>query len=206
MPSPKALAVSLSERQQYLLEQIAGRRTNPYRLVQRAQSILFAAFGINNTEIGQQLQLHRHQVRYWRQRWQESSERLHSLEREGISDQALTQQMLLVLSDEQRPGGPAKFSVEQIVQIVAVACELPECSERPISHWTPRELASEVVKRGIVETISPRSVGRFLKRGKESNRIAVAIGDGADSTNSTEFKQQVDKVCQLHLQAPELAA
>jgi hypothetical protein len=54
---------------------------------------------------------------------------------------------------------------EQIVQIVAVACEQPESSRRPISHWTPRELAQEVVKRGIVQEISPRSVGRFLKGG-----------------------------------------
>ena len=70
-----------------------------------------------------------------------------------------------MLSDEQRPGGPAKFSLEQIVQIVAVACEQPQSSIRPINHWTPRELAQEVVKRGIVQEISPHSVRRFLKRG-----------------------------------------
>ncbi len=70
-----------------------------------------------------------------------------------------------MLSDEQRPGGPAKFSLEQIVQIVAVACEQPATSGRPISHWTPTEIAQEVVKRGIVQEISPRSVARFLKRG-----------------------------------------
>ncbi len=54
---------------------------------------------------------------------------------------------------------------EQIVQIVAVACEQPQSSIRPVSHWTPRELAQEVVKRGIVQEISPRSVARFFKRG-----------------------------------------
>ncbi len=75
------------------------------------------------------------------------------------------QKLVMVLSDEQRPGGPGKFSLEQVVQIVAVACEQPTSSRRPISHWTPRELAAEVVKRGIVEEISPRSVGRNLKRG-----------------------------------------
>jgi putative transposase len=69
------------------------------------------------------------------------------------------------LSDEQRSARRAKFSLEQIVQIVAVACEQPESSRRPISHWTPKELAAEVVKRGIVQEISPGSVGRFLKRG-----------------------------------------
>ena len=71
-----------------------------------------------------------------------------------------------VLSDKFRPGTKAKLSVEQITLIVALACELPASSGSPISHWTPRELTQEAVKRGIVEQISPRSVGRFLKRGR----------------------------------------
>ncbi len=62
------------------------------------------------------------------------------------------------------PDAPT-FSAEQVVQIVALACEPPPDSDRPVSHWTPRELAEEAVTRHIVPTISPRSVGRFLKRG-----------------------------------------
>jgi hypothetical protein len=50
-------------------------------------------------------------------------------------------------------------------RLVAIACEDPGQSERPVTHWTRKELADEAVKRGIVEQISPRSVGRFLKRG-----------------------------------------
>ena len=73
-----------------------------------------------------------------------------------------------VLTDTPRPGTPATFTAAQIVQIVAVACEPPEESGRPISHWTPREVADEVRKRGIVETISTRSVGRFLKSGRST--------------------------------------
>ena len=71
-----------------------------------------------------------------------------------------------VLTDTPRSGTPATFTAEQIVQIVAVACEPPAESGRPISHWTPREVADEVRKRGIVETISTRSVGRCLKSGR----------------------------------------
>ena len=61
---------------------------------------------------------------------------------------------------------PYIYSPEQIVQIVAVACEPPEKSGRPISHWSARELADEVKKRQIVKDISPRTVGRFLKTGR----------------------------------------
>ena len=51
------------------------------------------------------------------------------------------------------------------VFIIGVACELPEESGRPVTHWTPRELADEVIQRGIVESISPRHVDRVLKGG-----------------------------------------
>jgi hypothetical protein len=67
------------------------------------------------------------------------------------------------LQDAPRPGAPTTFRAEQWCQIIALACEPPEASGRPISHWTPRELADEARKRGIVETISERHVGRFLK-------------------------------------------
>lgn len=165
MPSPHALTINVSQRHQQLLQQITRCKTNSYRLVQRAQLVLLAAAGMKNIMIAKQLQLSRTSVRQWRQRWLESAEQLQSAQVEGINDSELTQKLVAVLTDEQRPGGPAKFSLEQIVQIVAVACEQPASSGRPISHWTPRELAQEVVKRGIVQEISPRSVGRFLKRG-----------------------------------------
>ena len=46
-----------------------------------------------------------------------------------------------------------------------MACEKPEESGRPVTHWTNREIADEVMKRGIVEQISPRHAARFLKKG-----------------------------------------
>jgi transposase len=69
------------------------------------------------------------------------------------------------LEDDGRSGTPSKFTAEQLTQIIAVACESPEESDRPVTHWTPSELADEVKQRGIVESISPRHVDRVLKRG-----------------------------------------
>jgi putative transposase len=125
---------------------------------------LLANQGLSNTVISQKVNLHRHQVRYWRQRWQTAEQHLKELESEGISQKQLLGEVHATLEDEPRSGAPSTFTVEQIVAIVAVACEVPEGSGRPISHWTPRELAEEVVRRGIVSSISPRSVRRFLKR------------------------------------------
>jgi putative transposase len=50
-----------------------------------------------------------------------------------------------------------------------MACEKPEKSGRPISQWTSREIAAEIMKRGIVDTISARHSARILKK-KASNR------------------------------------
>ena len=70
--------------------------------------------------------------------------------------------MIERLADAPRPGGPTTFSLEQILQLFAMACEKPENYGRPISHWTSRELADEVSKQGIVKSISPRHVGRLM--------------------------------------------
>ena len=59
------------------------------------------------------------------------------------------------------PGG--KFTPEQVTRILDVTCEPPEKSDRPITHCTSRELADEVTKRGIVESIAPARVGRSLR-------------------------------------------
>jgi putative transposase len=69
----------------------------------------------------------------------------------------------VLLTDEQRPGAPATFTFEQFMQSMALACETPEASDRPVSTWTPHELADEASKRGIVPTISARTLERFLK-------------------------------------------
>ena len=74
----------------------------------------------------------------------------------------LLQRIESVKADELRPGTPARFSLEQIVEILALACDPPDASEYPISHWTPQALRVEAIKRGIVDQISVRHVGRFL--------------------------------------------
>ncbi len=164
MPITKALPIKLSGRTEQLLQQIVRGTTNPYRLVRRAKLILGAASGESNSSISRRLELDREQVRLWRERWREASDKLTAAEEKQVTDKKLMVLIKEILSDRQRPGTTKSFTVEQVVQIVAIACESPEKSGRPISHWTPRELADEAMKRGIVEEISPRSVGRFLKR------------------------------------------
>lgn len=166
MPGPKPLSVTLSEKQRALLEHLSRRQTSPQRLVRRVNTILAAADGAGNESIAQRLSLDRDTVRMWRQRWRAGAEALDAAEAAGDADKVLVARIEVLLNDAPRSGSPGDFSAEQLTQIISVACESPQDCGRPVTHWTPRELAAEVIKRGIVDTISPRTVGRFLKGGR----------------------------------------
>lgn len=162
----KAVEINLSERQRGLLEKwVRNKADTPYRLVERCKFILMSAAGVSNAEQGRLLNVDRQRPRRWRLGWVAAQERLRAAESKDVSDKDLGKLLANVLSDSKRPGGPTTFSAEQLTRIIAVACEKPEESDRPVTHWTPRELVDEVVKRGIVDSISPRHIDRLLKGG-----------------------------------------
>src|SRR5437773_2251363 len=152
-PMPgKAAKILVSERQQILLNEFSKSRTHAKGVVQRATIILLGFASLLNEEIASRVGLNRLQVGIWRQRWRDAWDSLcvwectepHRL-REAIRD---------LLADAPRPGAPATFTAEQVSQIVALACEPPKLSGRPIDHWTLRELRDEAITRKIVEHIS----------------------------------------------------
>ncbi len=175
MRGPKPVSLHVTSRQRMLLEQIVRRSTSAQRQVTRAKIILAAADGENNQHVADRLDLHLQTARTWRGRWAEAAERFAAIEAED-DEVALREAIHAVLSDDPRGGAPATFTPEQICHIVAVGCERPEDSGRPVSHWTPTELTDEVIKRGLVPSISPRSVGRFLKGKPISSPISLATG------------------------------
>jgi len=148
MPRLQASAVVLSEAETAALTAIVNRHQSPQQLAQRARIILQAAAGVGNREIARQLSISRDMVLLWRRRW---------LATVG-SDSPLSER----LSDAPRPGAPAQFTMEQILQLFAIACDPPEIYGYPISHWSARELADVLVKEQVVESISVRHVGRLL--------------------------------------------
>jgi putative transposase len=148
----RARKLIITERQQAILRTMTRSGTCPQSLAQRARMILLAFDGLRNEDIAARVGCERHAVGPWRHRWADAS--------------ALARGIEAVLNDLPRSGSPGKFTAEQVTRILAVACEDPERCGRPVTHWTPPELADEVVKRGIVESISPRQVGRFLKIGR----------------------------------------
>ena len=200
--SGKAARIVLSEKQEQILQSMIRSPTLSQRLVQRASVILLAFSGESNEDIAAQMKLGRRQVGLWRRRWRDSFDALVSIEcrephaklRRAIED---------VLNDAPRSGAHGKFTAEQMTQIMAIACEPPELSGRPIEHWTHRELADEAVKRGIVDSVSARQVGRWLSAAElQPHRSKYWL-------NTTEkdddvFQTQVEQVCQTWREAPDL--
>ena len=163
MPFPTAPALEIGEHERVILEKISREPSNPQGMVKRAQIVLKAGEGQSNAAIARDLKLARNTVLLWRERWQGGAEKRQAMVAEKVSDKELREVIEAHLRDAYRSGTPGKFSAEQMVQIIALACEDPQASGYPVSHWTPREVAAEAIKRGIVATISERQVGRFLK-------------------------------------------
>jgi transposase len=195
--------VTITERQQDTLGTIRDAPTAPSQLRQRAAIILLAFAKRSNPEIAAAVGLSRRQVSLWRRRWADAWDRLIRIECTE-SHAAARRAIERVLRDEPRPGPPGKFTPDQIVRILAVACEPPAKSDRPITHWTARELADEVIKRGIVPSISVAQVGRYLRE------AALQPHKKRYWLNTTEkdperFDEQVRAVCDTYLEAPALA-
>lgn len=162
----KAVEITVSDRQRAILDKWSRNKAGTsQRLFERCRIILMCAEGISNSAQSRRLGVDRQRPRRWRKRWADSEERLAAAELEGATDKDLAKLLADILADAPRAGVKPKFTAEQLTQIIALACEVPEDSGRPVTHWTPPELADEAAKRGIVESISPRHIDRLLKGG-----------------------------------------
>ena len=157
MKGPKPPAVNLSEAERQGLDKLVKAHGTPQQIALRARIILTASQGLNNEQVGRELHVGVDMVRQWRQCW--------------LGGQAIPLTELRVeerLHDLPRAGKPSAITADQRCQMEALACEKPEQSERPISQWSGREIADELMKRGIVAQISPRHAARLLKGGISS--------------------------------------
>jgi putative transposase len=158
MPGPKPPEITLADAERQSLERLVRRHTVEQQKALRGQIVLLAAEGKNTPEIARELRTSLDTVRLWRWRWL-------NLQPISLTDLSVEER----LEDLPRPGAPSRLTADQICQIEQMACEKPEKSGRPISQWTGREIADEIIKRGILDSISPRHASRLLKKGA-SNR------------------------------------
>ena len=135
--------VVLADQERRVLVKRARSERAAHRDVLRAQVILAAAEGASNAEIARRLGVCDDTVRKWRARFCACG--------------------LPGLADRPRPGRQRTFPKTAEVEVKALACELPTESEVPLARWSYTELAAEAVSRGVVESISASTVGRWLR-------------------------------------------
>ena len=113
-----------------------------HRMVIRAKIVLTAADGHTNAAIAAELGMHIYTVRKWRKRFHQ-----HGLDG---------------LADRPRSGRPPVFTPIQIAEVKALACTPPSDAGLPLARWSVAELTQQAIGQGVVEVISPSTVGRWL--------------------------------------------
>ncbi len=159
-----AVQVDVTVRQRSVLEALVRATSTSQQLAERCRGVLMSAKGQSNVDQAATLGVDRQRVGRWGRRWAASERKLAEAEQEGADGKDLKRLVIEALSDAPRSGTPPKFSAEQVATLIALACEPPGDSGLPVSHWTPPELARELVNRGVVKSISPRQVDLFLRR------------------------------------------
>ena len=177
MAGPLPRPITLSPPQQAVLEALLRQHSTPQSLALRVRIVLAAATGRRNVPLAHDLGCTPKTVTKWRARWAAAQSQLAAVEGEAAD---LKRMIARVLADAPRPGAPDTFTAEQIVQIINLACTPPADAGRPVEAWTPRELADEAVKRQIVASISPTSVGRFLKTGRAAAASQPLLAERQD--------------------------
>ena len=184
-----------------ILKELSNQTVVAQSLQLRAQMIQLAFERRTNSEIATELELERHCVGRWRKRWQESVEALLSIEMNEPTA-ALRRAIIDVLRDAPRRGCPAKFSAEQIAQIISLASQSPRDFDRPVDSWTGRELADQVQQQQIVRSIAVSRVNEFLRlvKLKPQHRKGWCFTTEKDRQL---FNTQVQQVCEAYLHAAE---
>jgi transposase len=200
--SGKAAKVQLTTDMQEVLRQLSLSRIIGTSVVQRARIILMAFEKEDNQSIGRRLEISAKTVGKWRRRWRDSFEALVWMQCvESVA--VLRRAIIECLSDAPRSGSPGKFTPEQIVGLIGMACEPPKNSGRPVNWWTRKELADEMQKRGVVDSISASHVSRILR---EADLQPHKCQYWCNTTEKDPelFQKQVALVCDTYVAAPRL--
>jgi transposase len=158
----EAVKVTLSERQDMILQQLQDGTHTRLHLKIRAKIVRLANQGNTNNSIESAMGIHGETVTQWRNRFAAAEKELSTIEADD--PRKLRAAIIRALSDEPRSGKPPKINDEQVACIIALSCENPMEIGLPFSNWTLSSLRDEVIRKGIVGSVSKQQIWRFLKR------------------------------------------
>src|SRR5271157_199805 len=204
MPGPKPATVNVPYRLKVILQKLKRASKTPKDLDLRVRIILLARH-YTNSYIARYLGISVTTVRKWRRRWFDAAATIASTIRDGWTKRQLKALVTAILADAPRSGAPCKFTADQYAQIIWLACQPPELSSRPITNWTPRELADEVVKRGIAPAISESTVRRILFDNDLKPHLSK-VWLNHDPGDKAKFDLESSVVTDIYRQANDLAA
>ena len=165
---PPAPALLMTDRQRMILEKESRKRSTLRQYHDRISILLYGQEGKSNGWVARQLSIGLNTVKLWRSRWTAQYSTLLEYEKgqdgQGVSDSELLGAMLAVVGDLPRSGAPARITLAQKQQIIAVACEKPDTYGVQMTDWSHEMLVKVVVAQGIVDTISRRHLGGILKK------------------------------------------
>ncbi|MGH2877635.1 MAG: helix-turn-helix domain-containing protein [Solirubrobacteraceae bacterium] len=167
------MPIELCEQERVELERRASMVTLPFRTVQRARMILYAAEGMQDIDIAARLDCSVDSVARRRSRFR--AERLDGLE------------------DQPRSGRPRRFPPEQVAEVKAIACDLPRTHELPLSRFSRVELHRLVIERGVTEA-SASTIWRWL----HEDAIKPWQTRSWIFSRDPEFAQKAGRVLDLH--------
>lgn len=195
--------IFLTSIQKALFEHWIRCTTLPQRLVTRCQILLKASMGVPNYQIARETRCTVKTVRKWVKRWKRAFQELSDLEISDMKAKQYRMRILEVLNDSARTGRPLVFTAEQVVQIIAMACEVKDGSNECTSHWTWQEIADASVHRGIVNSVSVSSVGRFLAQAHIKPHLSrYWLNPRPDHPD--QFCKEIREVCDLYHRASDL--
>lgn len=160
----KPAPILISDSVYHILSKFSKSRTLPARQVERAKIFILCADGLNNLQISEKVSIGQDSVSKWRTRFLKSLPLLREIEEKNPTE--LEDKITSLLSDYARTGQPPTYTDEQIIRILEIACRTPEEYGYEASHWSLNQLVDVVIKEGIAESISAKTISRFLKYGE----------------------------------------
>lgn len=160
----KPAPILISDSVYHILSKFSKSRTLPARQVERAKIFILCADGLNNLQISEKVSIGQDSVSKWRTRFLKSLPLLREIEEKNPTE--LEDKITSLLSDYARTGQPPTYTDEQIIRILEIACRTPEEYGYEASHWSLNQLVDVVIKEGVAESISAKTISRFLKYGE----------------------------------------